>query len=253
MFYLANFPDQWEVSGVNKVVDAIRTSACKVHVTCLSSASAINRVRKAQESCNITCEVGAACLYFTDSDIVRGDCRFKNTPPIRSSSNCNLLWDLLKMKGVHSITSQHRGIHPVYKVGVMGSLKRALSGLNTLGFTLQQVWTKLRCPCSSREELDSYVVRLAKWLSLHPAKVLGIDKQRGSIERDRLADLVIWDPNEQVSVKKSYSQFNETCLLMGADLYGGIHKVMLRGKFVFSNGRFTRYGRRVYKTDSIEC
>jgi dihydroorotase-like cyclic amidohydrolase len=253
MFYLANFPDQWEVAGVNKVVEAIRSSTCKVHVTCLSSASAINRVRKAQENCNITCEVGASCLFFTDSDIMRGDCRFKNSPPIRSRSNCNLLWDLLKMKGIHSLTSQHRGIHPTYKVGVMGSLKRALSGLNTLGFTLQQVWTKLRLPSSCREELDSYIVRLAKWLSLHPAKVLGIDKQRGSIERGRLADLVIWDPYEQVSIKRTYSQFNETCLLIGADLYGSIHKVMLRGKFVFSNGRFTRYGRRVYKTDSIEC
>jgi dihydroorotase-like cyclic amidohydrolase len=249
MFYQANFPEQWEVSGVTKLIEAVENTPCRVHVTCLSSASAINRIRRAQNASNLTCEVAASCLYFKDSDIARGDCRFKNSPPIRGGLNCNLLWDLLKMKGIHSLTSQHRGIHPTYKLGVKGSLKRALCGMNTLGFTLQQIWSKLRLPSSSREELEHYIVRLAKWLSLHPAKVLGIEKYRGSIERGMIADLFIWDPDEQVSVRRSHSQFNETCVLIGTDLYGLIHRVMLRGKFVFSSKKFTRFGRRVFKSD----
>jgi dihydroorotase-like cyclic amidohydrolase len=250
MFYLANFPDQWEVSGVTKVIKAIGSSTCRVHVTCLSSASAVNKVRKAQQSCKITCEVAASCLYYTDSDVPRGDTRFKSFPPIRSRANLNLLWDLLKMKGIHSLTSQHRGVLPPYKLGVQGSLKRAISGFNGIGFTLQQIWTKLRLPCTCNEDLEHYIVRLAKWLSLHPAKVLGVDKSRGSIEQGKLADFVIWDPHKQIRVKKSYSQFNETCLLVGADLYGKVHKVMLRGKFVLDNDKFTRGGRRVFNTDA---
>lgn len=249
MLFLANYPSQWEVSGVNALIDALENSMCRVHVTCLSSASAINRVRKAQETFNITCEVAASTLYFTDVDIAKGDTRFKNSPPIRNGSNCNLLWDLLKMKAIHSLSSQHRGIHPSFKLNVDGSFRRALSGLNTLGFTLQQVWTKLRIPLSSNERLEHYIVRLAKWLSFAPAKVLGIDKSRGSIERGMMADLVIWNPHEQIKVQKTLSQFKETCLLLGVDLFGCIHKVMLRGRFVLSNGRYTRHGRRVFKTD----
>jgi allantoinase len=251
MFYLANFPDQWEVSGVTNVIQAIGNSTCRVHVTCLSSASAVNRVRRAQQSCNITCEVAASCMYYTESDVTRGDTRFKTCPPIRSRSNLNLLWDLLKMKGIHSLTSQHRGILPPYKLGVQGSLKKAISGFNGIGFALQQIWTKLRLPCACNEDLlEHYIVRLATWLSLHPAKVLGVDQLRGSIEQGKLADFVIWDPHKQVTVKQSYSQFEETCLLVGADLYGQVHKVMLRGKFVLDNDRFTRGGRRVFNTEA---
>jgi dihydroorotase-like cyclic amidohydrolase len=97
--------------------------------------------------------------------------------------------------------------------------------------------------------LNTTIVRLAKWLSLHPAKVLGIEKYRGSIERGIISDFVIWDPYEQVSVKWSYSQFNETCALIGTDLYGLVQMVMLRGKLVFSGKKFTRCGRRVFKSD----
>lgn len=249
MFFLANFPGQWEDSGVNTAMQAIKTNTCKVHISCLSSASAVNRVRKAQKSCNVTCEVAASCLYFTDCDVEIGDTRFKNCPPIRTRSNFNLLWDLLKMKGITSVTSQHRGIHPMYKNDVKGSMKRALNGMNTLGFTLQQIWTKLRRPISSHHDLEHYIVRLAKWLSLQPAKILGIDKTRGSIESGKLADFVIWNPHELINVKKSASDFNETCTLIGAELYGSIHKVMLRGKFVLSNSKFSKLGRRVYKSD----
>ena len=45
----------------------------------------------------------------------------------------------------------------------------------------------------NRVGLDITKERAIKWITLNPAKALGIDKWVGSIEKGKMADLVIWD------------------------------------------------------------
>ena len=110
----------------------------KVHFVNISSAATINRVRQIKQKYKeITCEIPAVHLYFNSLNVEIGDTRFKNTPPIRNPGNFNLLWDLLKMKGIDSISSQHAFIDSSHKL--VGNFHQALNGISSIGCALQCV------------------------------------------------------------------------------------------------------------------
>jgi dihydroorotase-like cyclic amidohydrolase len=245
MYYLANFPDHWEFNGVNKALEAIKRTPCRLHFANLSSATAVNQVLKSKSSLSVTCETAPHFLYFTEADVERGNTRLKSCPPIRSRPNCNLIWDLLKMKAIDCISSHHRAIPPTFKALDTGSFKRAMPGLSSLGVSLQLVWTRLRRPCTSQYELEHYIVRLSKWMSLRPAQILGVNQHYGSIEQGKLANLIVWSPHEPYTVSESLPQYPDSFPYTGVTLYGPIAKVMLRGRFVVEGEDLTATGKVV--------
>mmetsp|Transcript_24924 Transcript_24924/g.24603 ORF Transcript_24924/g.24603 Transcript_24924/m.24603 type:complete len:417 (+) Transcript_24924:278-1528(+) len=90
--HLANYPEHWELTGVEKIIQSLKKVTCPVHVTNLSSAAALNRVRQAKGNFKcLTCELSASKLSFTHSAIRDGDTRFKDSSPIRNKSNFILL------------------------------------------------------------------------------------------------------------------------------------------------------------------
>jgi allantoinase len=239
--YLANFPDHWETLGVKKVLKTSANYDVKVHICNLSSASAVNALLQRKAS-RVTCDTAAHFLGLTDADVQRGDTRLKCCPPIRNRRNCNLMWELLKLNAINMITSQHRAVPPFYKFLKEGSFKQAVSGISSLGYALQQVWTKLRLPCESEAEMEHYLVRLSKWMSLQPAKFLGISDTRGSIAKGKHADLIIWDPYSRTIASGSNGQFPEVFPYTGQVFYGVVHKVIVRGQIACENGKAKSFG-----------
>jgi dihydroorotase-like cyclic amidohydrolase len=223
--HLANIPVDWETSGVSKVLESISGDS-KVHFCGLSSSASLNLIRKAKASKKVTCEITAVNLCFTSECIENGNTRFKNNPPVRNYSNNLLLWDLLKMKGIDLISSGHASIVPDMKL--TGNFQTAYSGIAGLGCTLQSVWYILNKPVSTRQLLEHYIVRLAKWTSLHPAEVLRVSHQRGSIKKGKFADLVVWDPWEKYKLGSDF-KYSATSPFVGVELLGKIKQVYFKG------------------------
>jgi dihydroorotase-like cyclic amidohydrolase len=229
-YYLANYPEHWECNGIEKVLDCINSNY-KIHFCSMSSAAAINKVRQARKKFQeLTCEISIPNLYFTSASVLNGDTRFKNNPPIRNPGNCNLLWDLLKMKGVDCISSSHAFISTSHKI--TGNFQQALNGISSIGCTLQSVWHVLNLPVSKPQQLEHYIVRLSKWLSLYPAKVLKLDSKRGSIDIGKYADLIVWNPWERYRLNQTYA-YESTSPFVNQELMGKIYVVYIRGKVVF--------------------
>jgi dihydroorotase-like cyclic amidohydrolase len=108
-----------------------------------------------------------------------------------------------------------------------GSLKRASNGLNCIGFSLPSVWTKLKVSVTLEKQLENYVVRLFKWVSLNPAKIIGVDQQIGSIEKLKFSDLVIWEPFEVANTSHSHSSNPEKCVYKDMHLMVRVHQVYI--------------------------
>ena len=245
--HLANCSDKWETRGVDKVLQLLSTEYCKVHFANLSCASSVNKIRLSKKHLeNISCETCVHYLCFRDTDIQDGDTRFKDFPPIRNSQNRSLLWDLLKMKGIDLVSSRHTSIPSEYKILENGSFRKALNGVNTLGFAMQAIWTELCESSASLEQKEHYIVRLAKWMSLSPAKVLGLTSQRGAIERGKYADLVVWSPYKKFTCK-STSNFSDTCVFEGKEVMGKVYTVIVRGKNTYDQGKFYPNGAKQVK------
>ena len=249
-FHMANYSQTWEMAGINKLLEGMKKSNCRVHICNISSASSVNKIRQAKEwAKKLTCEIPASHLAFSSMSIGESDTRFKAHPPIRNQANMNLLWDLLKFKGIEAISSGHACIHPSFKM-TKGDFQKAANGMPCIGFSLLSVWTTLNGPASSYSHLDHYIVRLAKWFSLYPAEVLNISNTRGSIHKGKFADLIIWKPFEKQQVTQEYSPFSECSPFIGSELHGKIYKVYIRGKLAFDEGKFKARGRVVYRLSS---
>ena len=246
LHYIANCPESWEINGVNAILKAIKQVSCRVHIANLSSASAASKIRKEKYGCkSLSCETTASHLYFTNNMVTERETLYKDQPALKSISNCNFLWELLKMNVIDCITSHHISISPEYKFLMRGSLKRALNGLNCMGFSLPSVWTKLKVPVTLEKQLEHYIVRLFKWMSLNPAKIIGVDRQRGSIEKRKFADLVIWEPFEVTNTTNPHSSSPETCVYKDMHLMGRVHQVYIRGNLAYERDTFFPVGKYV--------
>jgi allantoinase len=244
--YLANCPEYWELAGLN-LLEPILRKGCgvRVHITGISSARGLNKVRKLRLKIDspLTSELAASYLFFNEDTIMPGDTNLKVFPPIRSRKNCELLWECLKYNSVDCLVSKHEPVHPDFKFRRDGTWSRAVPGINSLGFTLQATWTVLKKPLlHSSRSYQHYIIRLFKWLSERPARILGIEGIRGSIAPGKLADFVIWDPRRTYKCTHTYSRHMETSPYVGTKLNGKISHVYLRGKLAYSNGHFSPSG-----------
>lgn len=245
-FYLANCPESWETNGISLILSNI-TPSIKIHFQNISSALSINIIRQASESNkNISSEIGVPHLFFNSNSIGKNDIRFKSSPPIRNASNFNLLWDLLKMRGVNCISSQHVLIDYQHKAIETKSFQHALNGICSMGASLQSVWTTINIPIAEIEQLEHYLVRLSKWMSLYPSKIIGL-KDRGNIDKNKTADLIIWSPycRERLRLCEEYQKLSPFHMIQA---YGSIHKVYLRGKIAYDMGQYYQHGKRVTRS-----
>ena len=239
MHHLANYPVHWETAGVANVLEAI-SAHTQVHFVGLSSAPAINSIRKARKKHrNVTCEIPAVNLCFTSDVVKEGDTRFKNSPPVRNSANCNLLWELLKVKAIDCICSAHAYICPEKKL--TNNFLTALNGISCVGCSLQSVWYMLNKPVSSHDQLEHYIIRLSKWFSLHPAQILGVSNWRGSISRGKIADFIVWDPHVKYTLEYEYTYF-DTSPFASHEMLGNIHCVYLRGRLAMDRNDSYAFG-----------
>lgn len=236
--FLANCPPHWEVNGVQAIIADLKKHAnCKVHICNLSSANALYAIRKYkrdQTNIKLTCETTGFYLYFSDEDIKPGDTRFKASPPIREEKNRKLLLDMLQVGGIDSISSYHRQIQQGLKFLARGDFKRAVSGVSSIGTTLQALWTAIK------GDPKVTACKLAKWLSETPAAIMDFSN-KGSICIGKLADLVVWDPFACVEVQTMHMR-DRISPFISEKLQGKIVQTYLRGKIAFNNGRFASFG-----------
>jgi len=238
---LARYPESLEQRGVKMILQALGSSPLKVHIPNLSSPKAIALVQKAKDE-RITCETCPHFLFFTDQQIADGDTRFKSFPPIRNKANCNFLWDLVKLNAVDCVCSQHRSVPAEFKY--RPDFRKAVSGICGLGFTLQVLWTLLKSPYMDQSSCEHFLVSIAKWTSANPAQVLGLP-QRGSIAKGCLADLVVWDPFEEVLVEQSKAGQPLQCPYLGVKLFGKVQRVYVGGELAYDQGTVRPVARKV--------
>lgn len=231
--HVANCSEYWETSGVETVLAVMKEehTGCRVHLVNLSTAAAVNKAFSKRNEVKVSCETAPHYLYFSMEEVGVGDTRFKTFPPIRNKANSALLLELLKLEAIDILASHHTSVPRCIKLPPSRSFRQALNGINCLGFSLPAVWSVLKPQISAH--FQHYFIRLSKWMSLAPAKLLGIDHLKGEIKAGLHADLVLWDPFECFEAK-SRSKFGEMSPYDKKEMYGKVKAVYVRGKLAWS-------------------
>lgn len=173
-----------DIALLGKIAD----SRAHLHVAHLSTAKALDAVRRArQKGLHVTCEVAPHHFALTEQAIGDYDTHAKMNPPLRVEQDRAALIAGLLDGTVDAIATDHapHAIHE--KEQEFERAPNGITGLETaLGLTLKVLHRQHGMPLST-------VIAL---LSSQPARLLNL-KQRGSLTVGSWADLVLFDAKKE--------------------------------------------------------
>ncbi len=231
--FLSSRPRAAENQAVELMINLGREFGVHVHVVHHSSADALSPLKRAkEEGVRISAETCPHYLYFAAEDVAAGATEFKCCPPIRERENRERLWDALKDGAIDMIVSDHSPCPPEMKERDSGDFLAAWGGISSLQLRLPVVWTE-----ASRRGFP--LTDLVKWLCWAPARLVGLERQKGALAVGYDADIVIWNSEQQFRVEEGIIHHRHKLTpYQGELLRGMVQKTFLRGRQIYCHGEF---------------
>jgi len=219
-----------EMDAVRDCVLAKLTGA-RVHLAHVSTAGAIEAVRRAKESgLNVTCEVAPHHWTLTDEAVSEYDTNMKMNPPLRSEEHVAAILEGMKDGTIDAIATDHAPHHLDEKALEFDQAPFGITGLETavgLAFDLVQ-----------RGVID--LERVVEMCATNPAKIFGL-KDRGTFKAGAHADATILDPQLEwvFDVSKSKSKSRNTPF-HGRTMQGAAVATIVGGRLVYLHPDYSR-------------
>lgn len=225
--FLNSRPPVAETSAVARVIAEARRTGARAHVLHVSSGDAVDMIRAAQaDGVRITAETCPHYLFFDPADIPDSATVFKCCPPIRGGDDRDHLWEAVVSGDIMAIVSDHSPSTRELKDRGDGDFGLAWGGIASLQLAFSASWTAARGRGISLETL----------LPRHttgPADLAGV-VDVGEIRVGALANLIEFAPDEIHRVDAARLEHrNPLTAYNGEDLYGVVHRTMVRGEVVY--------------------
>lgn len=220
---LPGIPAFAETIALGTILELVRATRARVHVCRLSTAGAVDLVRRAkQEGLPVTCDVGLHHVHLCDMDLGYFESQCRLEPPLRSQRDRDALARGLAEGVIDCACSDHT---PVDEDGK--HLPFALAEPGATGLELLLPLT-LKWGLAQRLGLAATLARITS----EPARILGIDA--GRLVVGAPADLVLFDPRASVRITPAAlkSQGKNTPFL-GAELDGVVRLTLVEGNVVY--------------------
>jgi allantoinase len=167
--FLASRPAASEASAIGAVIGEARRTGARAHILHLSDAHSLPAIRAAKaEGVALTVETCPHYLTIVAEEIPDGASEFKCCPPIRDSSNRDLLWQGISDGTIDAIVSDHSPSTIDLKRAGDGDFGLAWGGISGLQVGLSAVWTEAR-----RRGIP--LERIVPLFTTGPAAVAGLD------------------------------------------------------------------------------
>jgi allantoinase len=231
--FLRSRPRESENEAIALMIKLCRETGARVHIVHHSSSDALPLVKAAkQEGLPLTVETCPHYLTFAAEEIPDGATHFKCCPPVRERENREKLWAALAEGTIDMVVSDHSPCTANLKLMERGDFMEAWGGISTLQFGLPVLWTQAGKRGFSLSDIS-------RWTSAAPARLAGLDKQKGSLAPGFDADIVIWHPEKEFRVRREHIHFkNKLTPYEGMDLRGVVESTYVRGIKVFDKDNF---------------
>jgi dihydroorotase len=220
---LPGIPAFAETIALGTLIELVRATGARVHVCRLSTAGAVELVRKAKaEKLPLTCDVAIHHLHLSEMDLGYFDSHCRLEPPLRSQRDRDALSRALAEGAVDCLVSDHTPVDEDGKHLPFAEAEPGATGLELL-LPLALKWGE-----AHRLPLAATLARI----SSEPARVLGVEA--GRIAPGARADLAIFDPRApfRVSPPTLRSQGKNTPF-SGYELAGRVRYTLLAGNVVY--------------------
>lgn len=240
--YLNSRPDKWEYEAIELMIELCKKTKCRVHIVHLSSAEALPKIRNAKmDGLPFTVETCPHYLSLHSEEISKGSTQFKCAPPIRDKNNQNLLWNAIKDGTIGMIVSDHSPCTPNLKCLESGDFMKAWGGISSIQFSLPIIWTEMK-------KRNMPIQKILSTMSENTADLAGLENIKGSIEKSKHADFIIFDENKLFTIQESMIEHkNKITPYMGQAFYGSIEQTYIRGKCIYKDNQYSfhPYGKQL--------
>lgn len=205
-----------------------KETGVQLHLCHCSTADSVKMVEKAKkEGIPVTAEVCPHHFILTTDDILEDDGNYKMNPPLRSKEDVEALKEGLKNNIMDVIATDHAP-HSVEEKNK--SMKDAMFGIVGLETSAALTYTEL---------VDKGILtpmQMAEKMSYNPAKVLGIEEEKGSISEGMIADIVVFDPKREYRIDTTtFFSKGKNTPFENYPVKGDVRYTFVDGKIVYEN------------------
>lgn len=180
---LAGIPVAAETIAIGTILQLVRDTGCRIHLTRLSSAAGVAMVQRAKhDGLPVSCDIGIHHLLLTENDIGFFNPHARFSPPLRSQDDRDGL-SRAAASGLAAICSDHTPVGADDKLLPFGEAKPGATGLEVL-LPLTLKWAE-----AAGVSLSDALARITS----APAGILGLDS--GQLAIGSVADICIFDPD----------------------------------------------------------
>lgn len=206
----------------------------RVHICHVSSSLALETMRQYQARGQaMTGETTPAYLFLTREDVGRYGPFVKINPPLRSDADRQALWAALRDGTLSVVNSDHAPFRAEEKEAGWEDIWPVGSGLPGVEVTGRLLWNEALAGRIRFEDA-------AAWCSENPARLFGIDDQKGALVPGADADFVLFDPEAYFTFSRDrlFSRSGDSLRhLEGVTVRGDIRSTWVRGQMVFDGSR----------------
>jgi dihydropyrimidinase len=227
-FFNASRPAALEEEGVFRTIRLAEVVGCKVYIPHVTAGRVLRPIREAQEAgLPVYAETCPQYLNLTQDILDTRGALAKIGPPIRSAQDNEVLWAGLRDGTLSVVASDHAP-----------KAKDVNGDFLTQGFGSPQLETLLPMTYEGGVNRGHIgVVRLVQVLCENPARIFGLYPRKGTIAAGSDADLVVFDPTREFTIRAENQHSNVGYTLYeGRTVLGWPEASFQRGKRVLWQG-----------------
>ena len=242
-FHATTRSPEAEAVATHRAMEFARATGAPVHVVHLSSAAALEEVRRAKaagvrahaETCPHYLVLDESRYELPDEECVRSVI----SPPLRSRADVEALWAGVADGTLDLVATDHvpdrLAVEKKVPAPPFDRISNGAPGIETL-------LTLLYSEGVARDRITKE--RMVDLLATSPARLFGLGR-KGTIEAGRDADLVLFDPSARRTLTAGdLHDTSDYTPYEGLEVSGAVRSVFVRGRAVVREGRFT--GERGY-------
>ncbi len=220
---LAGIPVAAETIAIATIVQLVRDTGCRVHLTRLSSAAGVALLTAARdEGLPVTFDIGIHHLLLTENDIGFFNPHARFCPPLRAQSD-RLALSNAAAGGLAAICSDHTPVGADDKLLPFGEAKPGATGLELL-LPLTLKWAE-----AAGVPLSAALARI----TCAPAEVLGLPL--GQLGVGATADVCVFDPAANWLVTpEALKSRGKNSPWLGYAMNGQVRATLAEGRLVYT-------------------